>query len=361
MNKHDIHLLQQLRGYPSLTITLPTHRTSPDNKQDPIRVKNLVLQASNRLLEEFGKREIEPLLARLEKLANDIDYPQTLDGLALFVNHDFARAFYLPFTLAERVIVDESFFTRDLVFALNRTPRYWVLALSEKPTRLFEATRESFTEITADGFPVNHGGAGGSTALPKSPNINVSAYRDESHRQFFRHVDDLLKPFMADDALPLAVVGVDRYLAFFDEVSAHKSHIVAKLTGSHDKTAAHDLGQLVWPLVEEGLAARREVHLQTLEKALGERKFASTIGEAWRMAHEGRGRLLLVEEDFHYPARLDETGLILTPADDPTAPDVLDDAVDDLIEMVLAKQGEVVFVENGRLADHQRVSLVLRY
>ena len=48
MNRHDIRLLQAVRLYPSVTITLPTHRTSPDNKQDPIRVRNLVTEATNR-------------------------------------------------------------------------------------------------------------------------------------------------------------------------------------------------------------------------------------------------------------------------------------------------------------------------
>lgn len=79
------------------------------------------------------------------------------------------------------------------------------------------------------------------------------------------------------------------------------------------------------------------------------------------MAHEGRGRLLLVEEDFHYPARVDESGLHITLADDPAAPDVMDDTVDDIIEEVLRKQGQVVFVENGKLDQHQRIALILRY
>ena len=52
---------------------------------------------------------------------------------------------------------------------------------------------------------------------------------------------------------------------------------------------------------------------------------------------------------------------LLIPADDPTAPDVIDDAVDELIEIVLAKGGRVIFVDNGALAIHQRVALILRY
>lgn len=361
MNRHEIHLLQQIQGYPAVTITLPTHRTAPDNRQDPIRVKNLVEQAANRLLGEFSRREIESLLVRLEHLTGAIDYHHTLDGLALFVNRDFARAVQLPFTLQERVVVDESFSTRDLVFAMNRTPRYWTLALSEKPTRLFEGTRDSLVEVQTGGFPLTHAGPGGERPLPGGFGIEKTTYRDERHRQFFRQVDTALKPFLAEDPLPLAVVGVDRLLAFFNEVTDHQAVIVTTLTGSHDKTSAHELGQLIWPLVKANLAEQRRQVLAELDKAVGAQKSASAVGEVWRLAHEGRGRLLLVEEDFHFPARVDATGMHLTSADGPDAHDVMDDAVDEIIETVLSKQGQVVFVDNGRLEAHQRIALILRY
>lgn len=141
MNRHDIRLLQAVQGYPAVTITLPTHRTSPDNKQDPIRIKNLVDQVTDRLQKEFPRRDLARLLNRLVKLVGEIDYRHTLDGLAIFANKDFARAFQVPFKLRERLVIDQTFKVRDLLFALHRTPRYWVLALSEKPTRLYEGMR----------------------------------------------------------------------------------------------------------------------------------------------------------------------------------------------------------------------------
>ena len=111
-----------------------------------------------------------------------------------------------------------------------------------------------------------------------------------------------------------------------------------------------------------GLGAQlRSTLMESLDRAIGEQKVASTVGEVWRFANEGRGRLLLVEEDFHVPGQLDETGIHLSPADDPAAPGVIDDAVDEIIETVLSKQGRVVFVPNGQLATHQRIALVLRY
>ncbi|MCL4870078.1 MAG: hypothetical protein KJ063_14025 [Anaerolineae bacterium] len=361
MNRHDVKLLQSFNQYPCVSILLPTHRTAPDNRQDPIRVKNLVIEAGNQLLAQFSKREAEPILKRLAKIAEEIDYRYTLDGLAIFVNQEFAVKYYLPFTLNERVILDHTFATRDLVFALNRTPRYWVLALSEQPTRLFEGTRETLVEIEGDGFPMTHTGPGGEGVLPGGEGVNKSAYRDERHRQFFRQVDGALRPLFLDDPLPIIVAGVDRHLSFFEEVSQHKQHILAMLKGSYDKAKPHELGTQVWPLAKQGLAAKRQEIFKELEAAIGARKFVSTLGEAWRLAQEGRGASLLVEEDYHVPGRVDESGFHLTLAEGESGPDVMADAVDELIELVLSKGGQVTFVDNGSLQAHQRVALILRY
>lgn len=62
MNKHDVRLLQQISGYPAVSITLPTHRTSPRNKQDPIRVKQLVKQGQVVFVEN-GKLEVHQRIA----------------------------------------------------------------------------------------------------------------------------------------------------------------------------------------------------------------------------------------------------------------------------------------------------------
>lgn len=361
MNKHEIFVLQQIKGYPLITITLPTHRTAPEHQQDPIRVKNLVNKAVDRLLSEFTQREIEPVLRNLDQIANQIDYRYVQDGLAIYVHQDFSRLFYLPFPLKERVIIDQSFFTRDLVFALNRTQRYWVLVLSEKPTRLYEGTRDLLTEVQAENFPMMHEGPGGEEPLPGGFGVRKSHIRDEYHRKFFRQVDRALKPFLVNDPLPLVVVGVERYLAFFDEITSHKGQILATLTGNHDQTPPHELAKLVWPLVELNLKEERKRSLLDLEKAIGERKVVTTIGEIWRYAQEGRGQLLLVEENFHYPAKLDDNGRTLLPADDPNAPGAIDDAVDEIIEAVLAYRGQVTFLEDGLLSEYHRIAMILRY
>jgi len=291
----------------------------------------------------------------------EIDYRHALDGLAIFVNQDFARKFYLPFPISERVIIDETFVTRDLVMAMNRAPRYWVLALSDKPTRLFEGVRDALVEITDFGFPMTHEGPGGETALPSGVGINKSAYRDEYRRKFFRQVDAAFAKVAQDDPLPTLLTGADRQLSFFNEVTSHGSLVAGSLLGSYDETSAHDLGKLLWPLVLEAMDARRQELLQELDAAVGAQRSASTLGEAWMQAQMGRVATLLVEEDYHQPARRSESGMLLTVVDEAGGPDVLEDAVDDLVELVLLKGGQVFFLDAGALAIHGRVVAILRY
>jgi hypothetical protein len=330
MNRRDILALAALRGYPSLTITLPTHRTSPDNRQDPIRLKNLGAAAAERLIAERGRREVAGMVQQLDQLADAVDHAHNLDGLALFVGPATAHTYRLPFRLAERVVVDDTFFTRDLVYAMNRSPRYWVLSLAEQPTRLFEATRDDLLEVTTGSpFPLAYGAHGGRSVVRHDPAINTSQVRDDYLRAFVRRVDEALTPYMADDPLPLAVVGVDRWVSFFREVTSHNDQIVATLTSGHDKTSAHELGQLVWPLVRDALAERRAAIFGELNAAVGAQRSASTLGEVWRWAQLGRGATLVVEEGYHEAAALSETGLSLLPADQGTGPTLLDDAVDE--------------------------------
>lgn len=84
----------------------------------------------------------------------------------------------------------------------------------------------------------------------------------------------------------------------------------------------------------------------------------------WKAAIEGRIRTLIVEDNYQIPALLMEDGytLALEVPDNYSGPgQVLNDAVDDVIEKVLATAGKVVFVENGKLANHQQIAAITRY
>src|SRR5262245_24031376 len=272
--RSELKRLQGHHDYPSLSLLAPTHRTAPARKKDRIVVKNLAAEGLKRLRGEFRPREVAALVRNLDRLVERVDWEHALEGLALFASRDVATAVQLPFRPRARVVIDETFATRDLVYSLNRAPRYRVLVLTEKPTRLFEATTNVLTEHTDRPFPMVHKGPGGASRLPGGQGINRSAVRDEAHRQFFRKVDDALAAIQKEDLLPVVVVGVDRYLAFYQEVTRDADAIVGVVAGSHDDPNPAALGKLVWPVFKSGATLRRTRALARLHEAVSANRHA---------------------------------------------------------------------------------------
>jgi Bacterial archaeo-eukaryotic release factor family 3 len=358
--RSELKRLQGQRDYPSISLLAPTHRTAPANQRDRIVVKNLASEGLKRLHGEFTKRDVAPVVRNLQLLVDRVDWEHALDGLALFASRDVATAIPLPFRVKGRVVIDATFATRDLVFALNRSPRYRVLVLTEKPTRLFDATTNVLTEFTDKPFPMVHKGPGGASRLPGGQGINRSAVRDESHRQFFRKVDDALSAIQKEDHVPVVLVGVDRYLAFYQEITKDPDAIVGLVAGSHDKPSPSALGKLVWPVFKAGATLRRTRALVRLREAVSVNRHASGIDQVWRAAFEKRCQILLVEAEFEHPADLAPQGDRLLPYSG-RGEAALDDAVDEVIEKVIADGGDVFFYEPGVLDLHQGIAAVLRY
>ena len=81
----------------------------------------------------------------------------------------------------------------------------------------------------------------------------------------------------------------------------------------------------------------------------------------WLAARAKWPEMLAVEEGLFYTARVGLDGDLVTPADDVGHLEVLDDAVDEVIETVLQRRGWVARLEGGALPpEHSRIALTVR-
>lgn len=362
MGSELIRELESQRGYPAISVFLPTHRTHPENKQDAIHLKNLVREVEERLHQEFTKREAQSAVQNLAQLVESVDHEHNLDGLALFASADYRRAMRLPFPVKARVQIDESFAVRDLVYAFNRSPHYLVLVLDENNTRLYGAYLDFLEEVKLGKFPLSHGGPGGASRLPGGHGVNPSAVRDAHRREFVRKVDQELEAVLKIDDSPVVVTGTEDFLADFTSMTQHSERVIGTLKGSHGETSPHVLGELVWPVAKAGFAALRANTLSRLDAAVSAGKYASGIVQVWEAASQGRVDLLVVEADFRQPGILPaDAGHLPTLVDDPTDPSAEDDLVDLAIQLTLEKGGKVSFADPGTLAQHDRIAAILRF
>jgi len=371
MQRHELREIQEQNEYPSVSMFMPVFSASaPDRQQTTVRVKNLVRQAESRLLQEFERREIAGLLQKLEALATEVDPLQHVKGIALFVNRNYSRAVELPFEVEERIVINHTFVTRDLVAAEARMPRYRVLSLTEKSAHLFEGQGTNLTEAHHGGFPVTLQVSGVQSELPGTFGIDPSNLREAEEREYVQRVEKALCEVQVQEPLPLVLAGVQRTLAFLDEASgqSHRNqfNIVGRLHGNFANQSPRQLFEKAAEVVAKDVCSQREKTRLRLDEAIGPGRAALGLDSVWNEARKGRVDTLLVEEGFHQPARKKSNGLPndrleAVAGDGSHSPDLLDDAVDEAVEVVLGARGQVVFMPPGQLTAQGRIAAILRY
>lgn len=147
-------LIQRKNGW-HVSIYMPTHRLSDEIEQDPIRFKNLVSEAEEKLT-EAGMREPEAkaLLEPLHELAVSREFwRHQSDGLAAFIAPDVFRYQRLPLNFDELVVVSKRFHIKPLLPLLSGDGRFYILSLSQNEIRLLQGTRYSVGEVDLKEIP----------------------------------------------------------------------------------------------------------------------------------------------------------------------------------------------------------------
>ncbi len=372
LNAGTVLVLQSMTSYPSVSLLLPT-TPGQMTASDRARFHGLRETAARRLQEEVSAPDgrdfsADRILVELDQL-RDHAADLTLDrGLALFVNEHHAQLVILPDAVAERVVIDPTFATRDLVRALHRTPRHVVLVLSAHEARLFEDIAGRLAPAEGSKFPLT---ARPAASDPMSgPGVGPGSARRygkgtkrraQAPASFLTQVDHALGAYLRLRPAPVAVIAAEPTLSRFCQTSTNLDRLAGKIAGHHLTSPLDHIAALVAPHLEAYLASRQSEALELLDRRRGQDLAVFGLDAVWLAARWERPEMLAVEDDFVYPARLSPDGDTLQAAEDVEHPDVIDDVVDELIEHVLARGAWVAIVEPGNIPDGQRVALTTRH
>lgn len=356
MNLTLIKEIQAKQAYPSVTITLPTHRTSPDNEKDAIRLKNLVQDAVSRLENEFGKRESAQIIEEIQRLADEIDHQYNLDGVVIFVSNDFSASYKLPFRLPERVSIEDNFLTRDLVYAMNRSPVYLLTVLSENGTRLFTGNKDMLDEVQDYGFPFSLEGV----TANASPGQDISQVNDRIVTDHMRDIGEALNEARKEIDAPIIVVGVDRNIGHFRDGARNSDDVMLYIHSGLSGESEHELAKNIWPQIKDALAEERKKVFDDIGAAKGNNRFVGGLNEVWQACVDGRVETLIVEQDLHVAAEVSSDGRKLSRLDSnfQQTENTYEDIIDEMIEKVIEASGKVRFVDNEALNEINPEGLV---
>jgi len=112
----DLKFLSTCDSKNCVSLFMPTHRARPQSEQNPIRLKNLLRLAEERLEERgLSKKVIEPLMEAPRRLLGDFSFwERQSDGLAVFFSRDILKTYRLPLAFPELVVVADNFHIKPL-------------------------------------------------------------------------------------------------------------------------------------------------------------------------------------------------------------------------------------------------------
>ncbi|TKA13051.1 baeRF3 domain-containing protein [Actinacidiphila oryziradicis] len=356
--------LRAPRPYPAVTVALPTHRRNPLSQEDPVRLRNLVTQAKQRL-------ETDPAVTRearfevsgqLDQAAAEVDFRHTLDGLLIFAAQGEHQVWDSPRSVPERIVFSDTYETRNLVAARKRAQPYWVLAVALDRTTLWSGTDDSVTEAPGQGFPMEPDRPDPDPENLERAGERLDPLRGETARRYFRQVDNALQQVLAEDPRPLYLVGLPQELSLLDDVGTAVKDATDRV---HVGGLAHGPGSALAAELRPAFEAQVQRDLQRVaqrfEEARNRKTFTTGLDEVWQTVQEGRIDLLAVEDSFEVAACISGGHLIPVDSEAATGLVVREDTVDEIIERTLDFGGEVVFVPDGVLAAHDRIAAALRY
>lgn len=340
-----------------VTIILNTHRTLPDNEKDPIVLKNLIKEANTRLSAECNPQSSRRIQEKLHTLAATINHRDNLESLVLFVNEDIAEYTRLPIVVEDRVVIDKTFATRDLIRTLHKEREYYMLVLSRDKARLIEAFNDKVVKELEGNFPIES-----PFLYTKQSGEAATANRQTNLiQEFFNRVDKQLIEVIKENPLPVLICTEESNYHEYLKIADRKEIFIGLLRGNRMEEKAHHIIDAAWPIVEQVTKERNSQRLRELYTAENTGKLLVDFTDIWRAVNHGRGETLFVRQGYFQPARVADDTVELVKDEQAGRTNVIDDIIDEMIEINLQYGGDSVFLSAGELKKYQGLVLTTRY
>ncbi|OLS03643.1 baeRF6 domain-containing protein [Tissierella creatinophila] len=363
---------------PFMSLYQPTHKSRPENMQDPIRFKNLVQQLENSLKKGYPE-QVDKLMKPFYDIAEDkIFWNNTSEGLVVLANKNKCVVYKLNRSVDELAIVANSFHIKPLIRNFQSADNYHVLGITRNDFNIYEGNRygiemidldkdtpKTLEEVLGDEYTQSHINTGRySGGVTGSPVFHGHGGRKDEveidTERYFRYIDKfILENFSNEMKLPLILVALDEHQGEFRNITKNKYLLDEKVSKDPEALAREEIKELTWNKMETLYIQKTKDLVDRY--GLQSSKFLGTddLAEIARAALEGRIDTLMIESGHIEPGMVNrQTGEIERGnLDNPE----FDDILDDLGEMALKSQSEVVVLPKERMPSNRGIAAIFRY
>jgi len=362
-----------------VSLYMPTHPKGRATEQDPIRFRNLLRQAEERLLEKgLRSPDVREMLKPAQALSEKPGFwRHQSDGLALFFTPDTIHSYRVPLPFEELVVISDRFHLKPLLPLFASDGHFYILALSQNQVRLLEGTRHRVDEIDLEDMPESMAEAlqyerfekhlQFHTGTPSAVGARAAVFHGHAASdevkarilRWFHKIDDELPALLAGGRSPIVLAGVEYLFPLYNEANTYPHLLEKGILGNPETLSPEELHAQAWPLVEPVFMQAQEEAVALYKQLRGTGRTTADVREAVVAAHHGRVDALLVAVGVQVWGRFDPTTdtVHLHDGPEPGDEDLLDLAA---IQSIL-NGGAVYAVEPDQVPDHAHLAAVFRY
>lgn len=343
---------------PCVTISLNTHRTHPDNAQDIIQLRNLLNEAEERIIKEFGKRPVSSLLDKISNIESEIDINYNLDSLHIYLSNDTHEVIRSAWaTNLDGVHISDNFDIRSLIKSYNRSEEYFILLLSQSGVALYNAINDGITdEIRNEDFPFSDN----RHYNTHSDKGSDSKHLDDLVREFLNKVDKAVVKMYNETGLHCVVISTEDNYSRLMQVADKPTIYHGYANIDYNNTDTHHIAKQCWELIKELQYKRREEAISEIKEAVGKGNVLTDLQEIYQASIDGRGDLLIVHQDFAQAVVMTSDRTFELTADI-TNPLAIDDITSNIAWNILSKKGRVFFTMQDEIKELGNIVLKTRY
>jgi len=360
LSQEEKKLIGAVKYLPAVSIILSFEPVMSSRSELEHKLKLAIQKVESELMKDYTMEKALPVILKLKNLVHNVNFNTHKKSVAIFASPLIEKILYLDLPVEEKLIIDESFEIRDLIYSKKELHKYLLLVLSGKSQKIYLGNTTQFIRIVSS-VPDNI------SAYENDIPEKVSNFSDPSYRKevmldkFLHHIDIGLDILLKAYPLPLFVMGTERTIGHFKKISKNKQYVIDFIHGNFEEATEAELKETIQPYINDWKRVKQQGLLQELNAAMGIKKLTVGIKEVWKAAYQKKGRLLVVEKNYMVPAQQGAEPEIIYQQDFSNNSFYIKDAVDDIIEKVLENGGDVEFVDANLLTDYQHIALILYY
>ncbi len=346
---------------PCITLIIPFEPKMTLKKELAYQLKIVSEKIESEIFGNYPREKALPVMKKLRQVIKDLNYNTHKISIAIFISPLIEKVYYLDLPVEEKIMIDDSFEIRDLIYSKKEIHKYLLVTLNHHWSRIYLGNTSKIIRLVSN---VPNKRPAHIKDLPPKVS-NGSDEKKEKEIRFnnvLKHTDNGLSLLLSSYKLPLLVMGNANAIGHFKTITQNSKRITGYVPFNFKKSTEPDLLKIMECYVADWKKIIQTDLMKQIAEAMGKEKLAIGIKEVWEVASQKRGKLLVVEMNFTYPAQQGtKEEIIFKQEEKMKNAFFIKDAVDDVIEKVLASGGDVEFVQEGLLMEYHRIVLIEHY